>query len=179
MPHRITFRLPLLWLMPLLSLLLLASCQVSKPTTVYLVRHAEKETTPGLADPPLTPAGEQRAQALRDALQSQPISLIYTSDTKRTRATVAPLAAVKKLEPMVYNPKQPAELAKLIQAQPKGKTVLVVGHSNTVLETIEALGAKRPVPEMKDTEYDYLFKVTLPAKREATATESQYGASSR
>ena len=39
--------------------------------------------------------------------------------------------------------------------------MLIVGHSNTVLETIEALGGTRPVAQLSDDDYDYLFKVVL------------------
>jgi broad specificity phosphatase PhoE len=168
----------------LLALLMFAlgACSSSKPTVppapvatvVYVVRHAEKGTTPP-QDPPLSPAGEARAQALLAELKNEPISVIYTSNTTRTRSTVAPLAAAKQLAPVVYDPLQPAELARQIQEQPRGKTILVVGHSNTVLETIEALGAPRPVPQLTDADYNYLFKVTLPATGAATATASRYG----
>jgi hypothetical protein len=39
---------------------------------------------------------------------------------------------------------------------------LVVGHSNTVLEMIEALGPKTN-PSIKDQDYDYLFLLTISA----------------
>jgi broad specificity phosphatase PhoE len=167
----------------LLALLLglLTGCAGSKPaesavTTVYIVRHAEKDLTPGLADPLLTPAGEQRALALRDKLRQQPVAAIFTTDTKRTRATVAPLAAALRLTPEGYEAKNQAALAARIRGEYAGKTVLVVGHSNTILETAEALGAARPVPAIADAEYGYLLEVRVPATGAATATVRQYGA---
>ena len=110
---------PLLHCLLALLLLVAAACSSAKPpvapaapaaTVVYVVRHAEKGTDPP-QDPPLTPAGEQRALALLEALRGQPVSQIYTSDTRRTRSTVAPLAAANQLEPVVYNPRQLSELA--------------------------------------------------------------------
>ena len=46
-------------------------------------------------DPPLSPAGEQRADKLASMLAASNIKFIYTSEFKRTRQTAAPLA--KKL----------------------------------------------------------------------------------
>lgn len=150
----------------LLLVVLLASACTSKlaPTTVYIVRHAEKDLTPGLADPPLTAQGEQRALALRDTLQNRSVAAIFTTNTTRTRATAAPLAAARNLTPEVYDAQQLPALAARIRKDYKGRTVLVVGHSNTLLETVEALGAERPVPAIGDLQYDYLLEVQLPQK---------------
>ncbi|OON70065.1 SixA phosphatase family protein [Hymenobacter sp. CRA2] len=153
-----------------------------KAITVYLVRHAEKGP---LADPqkpaeqPLSTAGDQRAFALRDALGKQPIVAVYSTDTKRTRDTAAPLAEAKKLTTETYTTDAPglAALAARIRQTTPGKAVLVVGHSNTVLETIEALGAVRPVKTIADDEFGYLFEVKLPASGgPATAVARRYGA---
>ena len=57
--------------------------------------------------------------------------------------------------------------------------MVVVGHSNTVLPLIEALGAARPVPELSDADYDYLFEVTLRPEGGATARVHRYGAGPR
>ncbi|WP_165699468.1 histidine phosphatase family protein [Hymenobacter jejuensis] len=139
------------------------------------MRHAEKGTEPA-NDPPLTPAGEQRALALRAKLKSKPVAAIFTTDTRRTRATVAPLAAALKLTPQVYNPRQLTELATQIKQTYAGKTVVVVGHSNTILETAEALGATRPVPTIGDAEFNYLLEVKVPAQGASTAKATRYGA---
>ena len=180
------FRLFLLSLLPLLSVLAFTPPAAPKPRaiTVYLVRHAEKGP---LTDPqkpteqPLSAAGEQRAQALREALRKAAIVTVYSTDTKRTRDTVAPLATARKISPESYVADAPglAALATRIrQTTPVGKAALVVGHSNTVLETIEALGAPRPVAAIADDEFSYLFEVTLPASGgPATAVVRYYGAS--
>ncbi|MFC5271490.1 hypothetical protein [Adhaeribacter terreus] len=44
-----------------------------------------------------------------------------------------------------------------------------------MLELIEAFKAKRPVPELTESDYNYLFKVTIPEKGEASATFKRYG----
>lgn len=168
----------------MLLLVALTGCATSRPppqdspavTTVFLVRHAEKDPTPGVGDPGLTPAGQARADALRDTLRTYPIAALYTTDTARTRATIAPLATVLKLEPQVYDPKEPALLVQRLREQHRGQTVVVVGHSNTLLSLVDALGAPRPIPEMTDADYDYLFEVKLPAEGAATARATHYGA---
>ncbi|SHK47779.1 histidine phosphatase family protein [Hymenobacter psychrotolerans] len=140
-------------------------------TVVYVVRHGEKDLTPGLTDPPLTPAGQQRAIALRTKIlaQARP-TVIFSTATTRTRATVQPLADERKLPLQTYDAKQPAALAARIRRDYQGQTAVVVGHSNTILEAVEALGAKRPVATVPDEQYGYLFRVTLPQDSTQAAT---------
>ncbi|MBC8082954.1 MAG: histidine phosphatase family protein [Hymenobacter sp.] len=185
MKFRSTTRL-FLWLLPLL--LLSGSCALRQHftrgapyTTVYVARHAEKDLTPGLADPALTPAGQQRALALRDAIgKNQWVGAVFTTNTSRTRATAAPLAEAHKLPVEVYDAGQLRVLAARIRGRFTGQVVLVVGHSNTILETIEALGASRPVPTIQGDEYDYLLEVRVPrdSTRTPTAVARRYGARS-
>lgn len=130
-------------------------------TTVYLVRHAEKEATSNSADPTLSHEGELRARELRQLLLRRHPVALFTTDTKRTRATLAPLAEALKIVPQVYNPKETTALAVRIRREYAGKTVVVVGHSNALLPIIESLGGTPPVEEIGDDEYDYLFTVRI------------------
>lgn len=146
-------------------------------TTVYVVRHAEKDLTPGLPDPPLTAAGEARAQALARRLAPRRPAALFTTDTRRTRATLAPLARAAQLAPLVYDAKAPEALAARIGQEFAGKTVVVVGHSNTILPLLAALGvAAPPVAEIGDNEYDLLFEVRLSSGKPARVKVSKYGA---
>jgi phosphohistidine phosphatase SixA len=142
-------------------------------TTVYLVRHAEKDTNPTLTDPPLTPEGEQRALTLRDTLGSRNIEALFVTNTARSRATAAPLATALQLTPQVYD--KPADLAQGIRKELVGKTVLVVGHSNTVLPLAKELGATPDVTAIEDGEYNYLFEVKMPSTGPVTVTTHQFG----
>lgn len=166
-------------LLPLICCLLLglATAAARPPrTTIYLVRHGEKDLTPGLADPPLTPAGEARAQLLAKQLAKRHPAALFTTDTRRTRATLAPLAQATGLTPEVYSAKEPAVLASHLRQDYAGKTVVVVGHSNTLLPLLTALGVA-PLPgEIRDEEYNYLFKVTLREGQPARLIMSRYGA---
>jgi broad specificity phosphatase PhoE len=162
----------------LIGLSLASAGLAAKPprTIIYLVRHGEKDLTPGLADPPLAPAGEVRAQLLAKRLASQHPTALFTTDTRRTRATLAPLAQATGLTPEVYSPKDPDAFAIRLYREYVGKTVVVVGHSNTLLPLLTALGVA-PLPgEIRDEEYNYLFKVTLRAGQPAKLVMSRYGA---
>lgn len=163
-------------LLVMLAASIMASAARPPATTVYLVRHAEKDLTPGLADPPLTAAGEARAQLLAQRLARRHPAALFTTDTRRTRATLAPLAQATGLEPLTYRAQEPAAFAARLAQEYAGKTVVVVGHSNTLLPLLAALGVAPLPSEIRDEEYDYLFKVTLRAGQPTRLVMSRYGA---
>lgn len=170
--------MPTILLRALLSLLLLpALALAARPpaTTIYLVRHAEKDLTLGLADPPLTPAGAARAQLLAQRLASHHPAALFTTDTRRTRATLAPLAQATGLVPLAYSAKAPTALAARINQEYAGRTVVVVGHSNTLLPLLAALGVQAPMSEIKETEFNYLFKIKLRNGEPAKLIVSKFG----
>ncbi|GAB4566790.1 MAG: phosphoglycerate mutase family protein [Haliangiales bacterium] len=140
----------------------------SATTTVYLVRHAEKQRE--LADPLLSPEGEVRAQALAETLRSVALDAVYSTDTRRTRATAAPVVEAQSLPLKLYDHRDPAELDQLVttlRSQP-GR-YLVVGHSNTTPELVALLGGE-PGPAIDEaSEFDRLYVlVLLPGDRTIT-----------
>ena len=146
-------------------------------TTIYLVRHAEKVTTdPANKNPLLTEQGQKRAEDLAKKLKKQKISDIYSTDFQRTKLTAQPLAAKKQLTVKIYDPKQLKSFATMILQEHKGGKVLIIGHSNTVLETIEAFGVARPIKEILDNEYGYFFTVEVAENGIATVEIEHYGA---
>lgn len=148
------------------------SIAAAQTTTVWIVRHAEKDTAFATrANPALNAMGKQRAVDLAAYLKKTPIALIYSTDTKRTRQTAEHFKA--PLE--IYNPSNLANLATQLVENNKGKTILLVGHSNTVLETIEALGGQRPVKALSDEDYDYIFKVEIESNKPAKVQTYQFG----
>lgn len=145
-------------------------------TTIYLVRHAEKVTTdPANKNPLLTEQGQKRAKDLAKKLKKQKIVAIYSTDFQRTKLTAQPLADKKQLTVKIYEPKQLKSFATMILQEHEGGKVLIVGHSNTVLETIEALGVTRPIKEILDNEYDYFFTVEVAENGTATVKFEHYG----
>ena len=158
----------------ILFMLSLHLCMIAtaQKTTVWIVRHAEKDTAyVNRQDPDLTATGQQRALDLAAYLQKENIIKVFSTDTKRTKQTAKHVKA--PLE--IYNPKNLTGLLEVLNQQVKGKSVLIVGHSNTVLETIEALGGKRPVPLLTDDDYDYIFKIELEASKSAVVSFYHFG----
>ena len=144
-------------------------------TTVYIVRHAEKDSTSDRADPTLSPLGQTRALALRKTLVGHHPVALFTTDTKRTRATLAPLAEVLKLEPQVYDPRRGRDMTDRILKEYAGKSVVIVGHSNNVLSLIDDFGATPPVEEIGENDYEYLFTVRLITGEMPTVDMRGYG----
>jgi hypothetical protein len=56
-----------------------------------------------------------------------------------------------------------------------GKPILIVGHSNTALEIIEAAGGTKPFATIADEEYDNLFLVTIKKNGTAKVRAMKYG----
>jgi probable phosphoglycerate mutase len=143
----------------LLIAALLAACtpsQDSNPPRIFIVRHAEKLAGP---DPQLSPDGAVRAARLAELLKGEGIRRIFTTDTRRTRATAAPLARALGVTAEIYAAETQAELAAaLMNAR---DTVLVVGHSNTIAEFAAAFGVDAGAPVDEATEYDRMYVVTL------------------
>ena len=151
-------------------------------TTVILVRHAEKAAPDG--DPPLSAAGEARAQELARVLSGVPLDAIYVTQFARTQQTVQPLASARGIKPQVrqaggaqkatYAP----DLAREVREHHAGKTVLIAGHSNTTVDVLQALGVRNP-PPIADSQYDDLFVCTLVAGAEPRVVALRYGAPAR
>lgn len=134
----------------------LASAQM-----VILVRHAERADSgaaaagaPANPDPELSAAGKARAQKLAEMLKDSGVTAIYTTQYIRTKDTAKPLADALKITPEVVQSRDLAALVAKIKAQPNA-VVLVVGHSNSVPDVINALGG--PEFTIADDDYDNLF----------------------
>ena len=142
-----------------------ASVQESDSGTIYLVRHAEKVTgealnaLPDPSDPPLTDAGTTRAVLLSDRLSDAGIERVWSTDTIRTRDTAQPLADRLGIAVEIYDASDLVAFA--AELKEDGRTVLVVGHSNTTPGLAEALGADPGTPIIEATEYDRLYVIDL------------------
>ena len=168
---------PLIAALAMVSALGTASlAQQRAPTTVILVRHAEKAAEPG-ADPPLTAAGEARAKALVDVARDAGVTAVITTQFERTKATARPIASALSITAEVVDARakeHAQEVARTILTKHAGEVVLVVGHSNTIPAIVAALGAKQP-PAICDSEYDGLYVVTVPASGAVRSIKARYG----
>ena len=158
----------------LTGLLLSNFSALAQKTTIWVVRHAEKEPASQNDDPNLSADGQRRAEALSKALKRQNIKAIYVTRFKRTGQTAKPLAEEKKILPRVYTDSL-KQYADVILKNFKGNNVLVVGHSNTVMPLIAAFGAEQPFPELADDDYDMLFKITIKDSGDVDLDISYYG----
>ncbi len=72
---------------------------------LLLIRHAlpiRVEGASGPADPPLSDAGHRQSAALVRWLAPEPLDALVVSPMVRARETAAPLAAARRLEPVVH-----------------------------------------------------------------------------
>lgn len=145
----------------LLSLACVAAADAQ--STIFLVRHAERAdggTAPAgmmTADPDLSAAGQARAAALAAVLKDAKITAIFTTELKRTRQTAAPLATALGLAVTQLPSTDLPALVKRLEAA--SGNVLVVGHSNSVPETIKLLGIDDTIT-IGDQEFDNLFVIS-------------------
>ena len=149
------------------------------PTVVLLVRHAEKAAEPA-QDPPLTEAGRARAEALVAIARDAGVTAIITTQYERTRSTAAPAAAAMRVTLAVVQAGPLAQHAKAVADEARkhvGRTVLVVGHSNTIPAIVGALGVPAP-RDLCDSEYDALFVVVLGDAGPPRLVRSRFGAPS-
>ncbi|WAC41817.1 SixA phosphatase family protein [Pedobacter sp. SL55] len=168
-----------LLLLFVLALSLQQVLYAQKTLKVWVVRHAEKDALdPQDKDPDLSADGAKRAEALMKRLKGQKIDSIFVTDYKRTKLTGFPLADRIGISLKTYEPSKASELSANLKANAGGKKILIVGHSNTVLELIEAFGGKRPVAKLSDDDYDYIFELTIKGDKVDVKTD-HYGEESR
>jgi phosphohistidine phosphatase SixA len=152
-------------------------------TTIVIVRHAEKATDDP-RDPSLSDAGRQRARDLAAALAGADLTAVYATQYRRTRDTAAPAAAAagiavaERSVPADDVPAFAADLARHVLSAHAGRTVLIVGHSNTVPELVKALTGAAVAP-IADDEYDRLYVVVGGGGAGARLIASRYGVPSR
>jgi broad specificity phosphatase PhoE len=161
-----------------------------KPTTVFLVRHAEKQVAaagqPMISpnDPPLTEEGKTRAKNLARMLGKAGINTIITSQFLRTKQTAEPLAEALGLTtqviPIAAHPTErgkvsPESVKNIVDKifQSGGEAVLVVGHTNTLPEVIAMLGGGK-ISEIPETDYDNFFVVTVYEKGKAKVARMRF-----
>jgi len=125
-------------------------------TTIYIVRHAEKDTVQK-NNPPLTLAGLQRAHDLVTLLKNEPVHSVYSTNLIRTISTVQPTADDHYITIALYD--SIPQLMNFISFRNK-KDILIAGHSNTILDIAKALHTVPSKTEIADSDYDNLLIVS-------------------
>jgi 2,3-bisphosphoglycerate-dependent phosphoglycerate mutase len=159
----------------LLPYIVLVAMLSSCSSTIYLVRHAEKGTTPP-NDPDLTATGQARANILRDSLLNKGITSIFASQVRRTQQTAQPLATALNKTVLIRNASVSNNLIDSLK-NIKGKKYLIVGHSNTVPDMLRHIGLTPSMQIIPDDTYNYFFKVHISWfwGRTIRLTETRYG----
>lgn len=132
----------------------------SETTTYYLVRHAEKDRSDKEnKNPDLTADGKERASNWSAVFKKVKFDLVYSTIYNRTLQTAAPTAMAQGIEVKSYNPRD--LYSKEFQKETSGKTVLVVGHSNTTPAFVNAILGENKFENMDDSDNGSLFIVTV------------------
>lgn len=133
--------------------------QEIKPTTYYFIRHAEKVQKASEENPELTKKGKKRALYWNEVFQHIKFDMVFSTNLKRTLATASPTAKSNGLKIHLYDPKN--QFSKEFQEKTKGKTVLIVGHSNTIPSFINKIIGKKKYLDIADANNSNLYIVTV------------------
>ena len=148
-------------------LLLLVYCQASfsqiqtneikaDETGYYFIRHAEKNrSNPKDKNPELNREGKLRALNWTYFFREIPLEAIYSTNYIRTISTAQPVADDKNLPIIIYNPSE-LDIKTFIKEN-QGKRVLVVGHSNTTPQLVNAILGDQKFEQMQDNDNSSLF----------------------
>ena len=131
---------------------------VNTCTEVYLIRHAEKDRTDPLnKNPHLNENGKERSLLWNGYFKNNKIDAIYSTNYNRTIETVLPISISKGIKPIIYSPSNINYDSFLKKV--KGKTILVVGHSNTIPGFVNELIEEDYYEQINDTVNSNLYIV--------------------
>ena len=139
---------------------LFIACTSDKTTTYYLIRHAEKDRTNNTnKNPNLNSDGLLRAEKWAKHFEKIELDAVYSTDYNRTQQTAAPTAKSKGLIIQSYNSSKMYDSN--FKKNTRGKTVLVVGHSNTTPVFVNNILDQKKYKNMADNDNASLYIVTI------------------
>jgi len=134
--------------------------QNEEVTTYYLIRHAEKvRTDSSNKNPNLNEKGQIRAENWSNVFEQVNFDLIYSTNYNRTIQTATPTALKKDLELQFYDPRNMYDDD--FKSKTTGKTVLVVGHSNTTPQFVNKILGSKKYNDIEDSNNSNLYIVTI------------------
>ncbi|MFC5044720.1 phosphoglycerate mutase family protein [Aquimarina hainanensis] len=132
----------------------------SETTTYFLIRHAEKDLSdPRNPNPMLTEKGNIRAKKWAAILAPSSIDYVYSTQFLRTKLTATPIAQKNKVPITTYAPNK--LLSKDFKQKTKGKTTVIIGHSNTIPSFINTLLQKKKYDDLEHEDYGKLFIIKI------------------
>tara|TARA_B110000503_G_scaffold95319_1_gene143506 strand:+ start:127 stop:624 length:498 start_codon:yes stop_codon:yes gene_type:complete len=139
---------------------LFSACTSDETTTYYFIRHAEKDRTNKTnRNPSLNTNGLLRAKRWAKHFEKIKLDAVYSTDYKRTQQTAAPTAKSKGLRVQSYTPSKIYD--SIFKKNTKGKTVLIVGHSNTTPLFANTILGQKKYENMADNDNASVYIVTL------------------
>ena len=154
------------------SKLELDNCKTCK--TVYLTRHAEKDTIPE-KNPILTTEGYNRSYSLAQIFKSTRLDAVYSTLYNRTMHTVDSLTTMKGLSTKIYQPKELKSLSEELLSESALNRILISGHSNTTPAFASTLMGKKQFEQgFDESDYDNLLIVNVNAKGEKKLYQLKY-----
>jgi broad specificity phosphatase PhoE len=142
-----------------------------KPTTIFLVRHAERAND-GTNDPPISDDGKNRATKLAEVLKNSGVTAIYSTNYQRTRTTIEPLAKAQNLDIKMYEAMKEPELKRIVEEN-RGGVVVICGHSNTTPWSANFLAGTK-LENFNDADYGNILIVTFWDYGKASLTRVSY-----
>jgi 2,3-bisphosphoglycerate-dependent phosphoglycerate mutase len=130
--------------------------------TIILTRHTEKmpPTDADMGDPDLSPEGRQRAERMMMAIRKYRVRAVFATGYKRTQQTAEPIARMRKLPIETYDPGHPEVLIGKILSGP-AKSVMIVGHGNSIPVLVNLLMIKEIFKQLADNEYGVFWVVRM------------------
>jgi len=130
-------------------------------TTIYFIRHAEKaDSSP---NPELSEEGIKRSVRWTKLFEKIHIDVFYTTLTRRTQMTCSTVATSKQKDILFYDHNK--FTVQEIFAKHSGKIILVVGHSNTIPQQINAFLGEEIYQQIDENEFGNLYTVTVKGDR--------------
>lgn len=129
-------------------------------TTYYLIRHAEKDQSdPSNKDPHLTEEGKNRADNWANTFKDIKFDMVYSTNYNRTKETAMPTATANNVDVTYYDPRA-MNLSEFMDTT-EGKTVLIVGHSNSTPTFTNQLIDKAKYDMIDENNNANLYIVTI------------------
>ena len=126
-------------------------------THYYFIRHAEKADSS--KNPDLSEKGLERAKQWKMFFSEINFDAVYSTDYNRTLQTIKPIVMENDKLLKIYNPK--ILDIEVFKKETFGKTILVVGHSNTIPVMVNQIINEKKYRDIEENQFGNLYVVTL------------------
>ena len=127
-------------------------------TSIYLIRHAEKDRSKkDNNNPHLNLSGQKRALKWKSFFKNINFEKFYSTNYYRTLETIKPISQGNEI--ILYNPSN-IDYKKFI-IDNFGKTVLVVGHSNTIPTFANEVLGENIYEQIEDSNNSNLYVINF------------------